>query len=120
MGCPNGGHACPPYRLPPPRETPLDRSTGSFSRLSPLERWVADGVLGEADVFVLVRTAGTADVGTWLRRGRLWAAALGDELVLFAAGRKPYSERAGFTELTESVYNQVTGQLVLARYASAM
>jgi len=39
---------------------------------------------------------------------------LEDELLLLAPGRRPYVERAGRPETAASLYNAVTGELVLA------
>jgi len=82
--------------------------------MSKAERVLAEEFLGAADVFFLVRTGTRIDVGRWYRRGRVWACALAHELALFACGRSPYRERIPFADLRGSVYNPVTGELVLA------
>ena len=84
------------------------------ARTSSRERRLAAELSGGQEARLLVRTGTRVDVGQWLRRGRVWAAALAGEMVLFAPGRRPYCERVPFSHLGESVYNPVTGELVLA------
>ena len=100
--------------LPPARTVPLDKAARKRSRLSWAQRRLARKVLGAEALFVLARTRSRVDVGSWLGRRRVCAAALGGELALFAAGRRPYRERIPFSRLRESQYNSVTGELVLA------
>jgi hypothetical protein len=61
-----------------------------------------------------VRTASRADTGGWLRRHRLWALLPPGELLLLAPGRRPVVLRIAMRKLIDSVYNHVTGELVLA------
>jgi hypothetical protein len=82
--------------------------------MSSAERALAQSALGASEVFVLLGTTSRVDVGGWLRGGRVWAAALADRLVLFAAGERPYCEELPYARLRGSVYNPVTGELVLA------
>jgi hypothetical protein len=53
-------------------------------------------------------------VGHWFSKGRIWACALAGELAMFAYGRRPYLERVPFRLLQQSLYNHVTGEVVLA------
>lgn len=100
--------------LPAPLTAPLPPGTGALGKLAKRERALADQALGPAAVFVAVRTGARVDTGSWLRRRRVWAFALGRELLLLAAGKAPYVERIPFAHLRESVYNPVTGRLALA------
>lgn len=68
---------------------------------------------GVKPAFVL-RTGTRVDVGWWWRRARVGVGCVGAELVLFAAGTRPYVERAPLTELRTSSYNAVTGEVMLA------
>jgi len=77
-------------------------------------RRLAEGLIGSDAVYLLARTGTTVDVGRWLRRGRVWVAALGEALVLVAGGPRPLAERIDYDRLGESRYNHVTGQLALA------
>lgn len=62
----------------------------------------------------VVRTGTRVDVGSWICRRRVWACVLEGELLLVAHGRRPYVESVPFEGLTASLYNHVTGELVLA------
>ena len=65
-------------------------------------------------VSALVDTGTRVDTGAWGWRGRLSVCLLADELLLLAPGRRSYVERAGRPEMAASLYNAVTGELVLA------
>lgn len=62
----------------------------------------------------LFGTRTRVDVGYWTGKRRVWAYLEENDLLLFAYGRRPYSERIARRELRESRYNHVTGQVVLA------
>lgn len=62
----------------------------------------------------LFATAARVDVGWWFWGGRLRAGLLDGELVLFAAGSRPFVQRTPVALLRESLYNHVTGELILA------
>jgi hypothetical protein len=100
--------------LPDPIVQPLDRGAEVLGRLGKAARRLAQPLIGQDDVFVLLKTRSRVDTGGWLGRRRVWAAALADALVVFAPGRRPCSERIPFAQLRESTYNHVTGELVLA------
>jgi hypothetical protein len=100
--------------LPAPRTTPIDCAAQMLPKLSRAERPVVQEALGQREVFLAVRSRGRADTGGWLGRRRVWAFALAQELVLVAMGKSPYAEGIPFTDLHESVYNAVTGELSLA------
>jgi len=59
-------------------------------------------------------TGTRVDTGGWMGRRRIVAAAMADRLILLAAGAKPFVESIAFQKLQESLYNHVTGELVLA------
>jgi hypothetical protein len=46
--------------------------------------------------------------------GIVWSAATTKEVVLFAAGRRPFIEEIPFTHLYKSLYNHITGEVVFA------
>ena len=54
------------------------------------------------------------DVGRWWRKGRVWVDCTPSNLVLIATGVRPYLEAVPFDQLQDSVYNPVTGEMVLA------
>jgi len=62
----------------------------------------------------LVATHTRVDVGAWGWRGRVTVGLLGDELLLLAPGRRPVVARARRADLAASLYNAVTGELILA------
>jgi hypothetical protein len=62
---------------------------------------------------LLVRTASTVDVGHWLGPARLWLACVDGALLLVAAGKRPHVERVAFEQLRQSLFNPMTGELVL-------
>jgi hypothetical protein len=63
-----------------------------------------------------LRTRSRVDVGSWFRKKPVWACILKDSLLLMATGKKPYQESIPLCELRESLYNHVTGEIVLAPF----
>jgi hypothetical protein len=61
-----------------------------------------------------IRTRTRIDTGNWLRGGRVYLGLSDQSVLLVAAGHDPYVGRAGFDQLQQSVYNPVTGALLLA------
>lgn len=61
-----------------------------------------------------VQTRTRVDAGGWGLNPRLRVTVLDKELVLYAAGKRPFIERLSFQVLGESHYNHVTGELLLA------
>ena len=103
--------------LPPARLEPLDTAGGALACMRYRERFLAEQLLEARDVFVVVRTGTKIDVGNWLLKGRVWVFALADALAVIAcgpAGPRCRAENIPYTDLRESQYNHVTGQLVLA------
>ena len=62
----------------------------------------------------VVRTGTRADVGDWWGGRRVWLFCFGTGVALAAPGPSPYREWADHGALTETIYNHVTGELVLA------
>ena len=100
--------------LPAPLPEPLDRESEDFTRLGEPERRLAEELLDGQSVYLLERSDTGLDVGHWMNKGLVWVAAEADELVLFAAGSRPFQEKIPFSHLYRSLYNHVTGDLVLA------
>jgi len=73
----------------------------------------ADGERRVEQVSRVVRTQTRVDVGSWLSKRPVWVCVLEEEILLVARGRRPYVERLPFRELKDSLYNHVTGELVL-------
>jgi hypothetical protein len=106
-----------PAGLPPALTAPLAAPGGALARMPRRTRAMAEGLIAGQEVFLVVRTGTKVDVGSWIARGRVWLAVLGDSLVVVAsgiAGPRPLAERIPFSRLRESRYNHVTGQLALA------
>jgi len=80
-------------------------------------RHLAAQAMGAGDgVYLRIRTGSRIDVGSWVRTARIWMWVLRRELLLVAAGYggdRPYCQRVDFGSLQESVYNHVTGKMVL-------
>ncbi len=92
-------------------------AAGALARLPARVRPLAEGLIGDDAVRLVLRTRTKADVGQWFLRGRVWLVALDEALVLTAAvwgGPRPLAERIEYTRLRESRYNHVTGQLALS------
>lgn len=87
------------------------------SSLSRNERRMAKEILPGGDAAFATRTR--VDTGSWLLRSRVLACREGDELVLFAAGKQPFVERIPLSDIGESFYNHVTGEVALAPAAGA-
>ena len=100
--------------LPAARTTPIDSAAQILANLAKAERPVVQDALGQQDAFFAVKSRGRTDTGGWLGRRRVWVFALAEELLLVATGKSPYVERTRFADLRGSVYNAVTGELVLA------
>lgn len=67
--------------------------------------------LGDAAVRFAAPSATRLDTGRWLRGGQVWAAVVGDALVLAAPGPRPKLIRLPLNALSRAVYNHVTGEL---------
>lgn len=100
-----------PHGLPPAVRRAQSRP------LSPLRlkaRAFAKSLVGSHPVLLAARTGSRIDTGSWFRKGRLSLLCLADRLVLLSPGRRPYAQGIPFSHLRQSLYNHVTGQLVLA------
>ncbi len=102
-----------PTGLPPAVNEPMPRDEWSARLPARVER-LATEVFGDRPVYLLLKTTTRVDVGSWLGSARVWLACLDGEILLLAAGPRPYDVRLPASELHESVYNPVTGQLLLA------
>ncbi len=101
--------------LPPALTRPLDTASSEIFRLlAPAGRKLLAEISGMEGVMMLVKSDTRVDTGGWFRRGEIWVCALPRELALFAAGRKPFLQKTPYEHLRESIYNHVTGEVVLA------
>jgi len=101
-------------RLPPPLAAPDTAAVqAAQARMTGAERQLLQKVCEEAVIMRLYQTATRIPVGLWLLERRVWLAVTRDALILFAAGRRPLAQRVQFLHLYESLYNLVTGELVL-------
>jgi len=95
--------------LPPPCREPLPIDKPPLKRLLQRHEFLSD-----IDVLYLVNSRSRIDVGSWIRDRRIRVAATSTHLLLFASGKRPLAERLAYSELYDSVYNHVTGALILA------
>jgi hypothetical protein len=61
-----------------------------------------------------ITTRTRVDVGSWWGKRKVHATLAADGLRLSANGCRPYHEQISWGELTDSLYNHTTGELVLA------
>jgi len=92
---------------------------GRLRNLRRAERRLLEEACGAGTEQFVLLTRSRVDVGQWLSRGRLWLAWTDGALLLFAAGKRPFVERLAASDLTESLYNPVTAELVLLPAAAA-
>jgi hypothetical protein len=90
-----------------------DRFQGN-NEPTPEELELAGDRVSPENISFSVRTGSRLDVGSWFRKVRVLACVLPGELFLVAPGICPYIDRIPFSELQESLYNHVTGEVVLA------
>jgi hypothetical protein len=100
--------------LPPAQRAPLGFDDAAFRHLSDPERRLVEETLHDKTVYFFTHTASTVDVGHWLSAGVVWAAATDSEIVLMAAGRRPFVDWIPFDVLQSSIYNHVTGEVVFS------
>lgn len=100
--------------LPPPVTEPLKQDADVFSLMSDAERRLFDNVVQGAPVMCLVQTSTKVDTGGWLKKAGVWAGATNSDLFMLAAGKKPFLDKIPFNELRKSIFNHVTGCLILA------
>jgi len=96
----------------PTTDAPPD-SARRRSRLGTARR-LLESAIGKGAVRELHETGTKVDVGYWLRKRRVWLCLTDSEVVLFAWGKQPYLDRIPLSQLGESQYNHITGELVLA------
>lgn len=100
--------------VPPPLSEPDPGNAEMLAQMRAAERRIYDEICGKDQVFLVLRSPTKVDVGSFLRKSRVWLCAAASDLVLFAAGHKPLLLRIPYAHLQQSLYNQVTGELVLA------
>lgn len=101
--------------LPHARKAPLDADSPELAALGREAVALIEKELGPGErprLALVTRTR--VDVGFWLRNVRVRVAAAPSGLVLVAPGRRPYVERVPFAALGGTLYNHVTGEVVLA------
>ncbi len=98
-----------PVTLPPRLTEKLPTDKGILKRL--LKR---HEVLSDLEIVYFVKSRSRVDVGSWIHDRRIHVAATPAHLILFAGGKRPLAEQLAYEDLYESVYNHVTGTLVLA------
>jgi hypothetical protein len=100
--------------LPPPLSAPAPLNEDEAGLMNERERRLYRDLLGGETAYRLMLSESAADVGQWFWRSRVWLCVTAGSLLLFAAGRRPLLQRVPFAHIRESLYNHVTGELVLA------
>jgi hypothetical protein len=102
-------------RLPTPLAGPDEEAiSGATARMTPAERRLYGEVCGGEGVLAVLQSTTRTGVGLWLIERRVWVVVTRSEVILLAAGRRPLAQRVAFPHLYASLYNAVTGELVLA------
>lgn len=99
--------------LPAPATHPLENPADGHGMEEP-ERELFDELCRDDNVYLLLRSETKVDVGQWLGNGAVWAVAGETELTLMAGGKKPFCEKLPYSHLYKSLYNNVTGEVVLS------
>lgn len=102
------------YELPAATREPLAGTREALSLMTESEQKLLATLCGSDAVLMAVHTGTTVDVGGWVRKARVWVIATATDLVLIAAGRKPLVQKIAYGHIRASLYNHVTGELVLA------
>lgn len=102
------------FELPPPETQPLAKDDEAFSLMSDDERGLMENVTDGKPVFVVVRSETQVDTGSWIKKSPVWTGTTDSEVFMFAAGKKPVIDRISFSQLQKSIFNHVTGCLILA------
>lgn len=100
--------------LPPPIRTRTNAVDEMRALTTAAERRLLDEICPNTGVLALWQSDSDADVGYWFVRRRVWICAGPRELTLLACGRRPFIQQVPFSHLRKSLYNHVTGELVLA------
>jgi hypothetical protein len=102
------------YELPAATHEPLVGTSETMALMTGPEQTLLATVCGRDTVLMAVHTGTTVDAGGWIRRTRVWAVATATDLVLIAAGRRPLIQKTAYEHIRASIYNHVTGELILA------
>jgi len=81
--------------------------------LNTYEQQLLQQEAGAAQPRLTLRTGNRIDVGLWWRKRPLWLCIFEEELLLFAVGRRRYSERVPLAECEHFHYNPSSGELVI-------
>jgi hypothetical protein len=100
--------------LPPPLDRPLTIGDPALPPMREGERRLLEEACAGKPFFLLLRSATRVDTGHWFRRSPVWVAALADRLVLVAWGKTAWVDAVPYRHLKQSLYNHVTGEVVLA------
>jgi hypothetical protein len=102
-------------RLSAPLAKPDEEAIrAAAARMTSAERRLYGEVCGGEQVLTVLQSTTRTGVGLWLIERRVWVVVTRGEVILLAAGRRPLAQRVAFPHLYASLYNAVTGELVLA------
>ncbi len=100
--------------LPPPLEKALSHNDADLPPMQSGEKRLLEEACAGKPFFMLLRSQTRIDTGHWFRRSQVLAAAQADSLALFAWGRNAWVDIVPYRHLKQSLYNHVTGEVVLA------
>ncbi len=100
--------------LPPPILHPSEAVLEDVSLMKDQEKMLLEELCPRNKALLVLKSGSKVDVGYWFRKGAVWVCATPGEIILLAAGPKPFAQKTPFHFLRESLYNHVTAQVVLA------
>ena len=100
--------------LPPALTEPAPANEQELALMNPGERRLLEEARGPDPLILVLLSETMVDVGQWIWKSRLWLGATPTDLLAVAVGRHPFLQRIPFRHIQESLYNHVTGELVLA------
>lgn len=77
------------------------------------EQQLLEQAAGASKPRLTLCTGNRIDVGLWWRKRPLWFCILEHEVLLFAVGRRRYSERVSIADCKDFHYNPSSGELVI-------
>ncbi len=99
--------------LPNPIKNCLPETDLPLNYMTENEKQLFQNLRGTAKIFMTLCSDTKIDTGSWLKKSHLWLACTENSLLLWAAGKKSFSIKIPYDLLKESIYNHITGELIL-------
>lgn len=103
-----------PDVLPPPVTQPLADDDADLRALGKCRSALLWRIAEGETVLAVMRTGSAVDTGSWFGKRRVCLAFTPTSLLVFASGPQPLCRRVLLTDLRQTQYNTVTGELILA------